>query len=128
MRSPDGSASYRTTRLFQRYLDGTVVKFTATTPDIGASAEGYFYWDREAGRVAVFVINSRGIFQRGHASLEDGVITIRGTITFPDRTFEFRNTFELTADGRLVDRWFQNAFGPWRPGHVVELSAPPRAR
>jgi hypothetical protein len=126
LRSPDGRASYRTTALFQRHFEGTVVKLTTATPEIGASAEGFFYWDREAGRVAVFLINSGGIFQRGYAALEDGVVTVRGTITFPERTFEFRNTFELTADGRLVDRWFQNAFGDWRPGHVVELTAAPR--
>jgi hypothetical protein len=23
----------------------------------------------------------------------------------------------------MVDKWFQNAFGPWRPGHVVNFKA-----
>jgi hypothetical protein len=22
----------------------------------------------------------------------------------------------------MIDRWFQNAFGPWRPGHVIEFA------
>lgn len=126
LRSPDGRTSNRTTLLFQSHFGGTAVKLTTATPDLGASAEGFFYWDREAGRVAVFLLNGQGIFQRGYAALEGGVITIWGTITFPDRTFEFHNTFELTAADRMVDRWFQNAFGDWRPGHVVELTASPR--
>lgn len=54
---------------------------------------------------------------------EQGVLTIQGTISFPERSFEYRNTFDVTPEGKLIDRWFQNAFGPWRPGHVVELTA-----
>jgi len=125
MTAPDGSAQWRTTRRFERMWDGSVVKFTSATPDVGSAAEGYLYWDREAGRVAVLVVNGRGVYQRGSAALEDGIVSIRGVISFPERSFEFRNTFDLRPDGRLVDRWFQNAFGSWRPGHVVELTAAP---
>jgi hypothetical protein len=50
---------------------------------------------------------------------------IAGQISFPERTFEFRNTFEFAAGGKMTDRWFQNAFGSWRAGHVIELTAEP---
>jgi hypothetical protein len=54
--------------------------------------------------------------------MEEGLVTMEGTIAFPDRRFDFKNTFEVRADGVLVDRWYQNAFGGWRPGHVIEYS------
>jgi len=58
----------------------------------------------------------------GYVVFEQGVLTVQGVITFPDRTFEYGNTFEFTLEGKMIDRWFQNAFGPWRPGHVIEFA------
>ncbi len=120
MTSPDGQQSFAIERTFQILFDGPVVKFS-TTAEVGSPSEGYYYWDREAKQVAVFILNARGVLQRGTVSVRDGVITVEGRIVFPDRAFDYRNTFELRPDGTLVDRWFQNAFGDWRPGHVVEL-------
>lgn len=120
MTSPDGKQSFAIERTFQVLWDGSVVRFS-TTAEIGSPSEGYYYWDREAKQVAVFILNTRGVLQRGTVSRRDGVITVEGRIVFPDRAFDYRNTFELRPDGTLVDRWFQNAFGDWRPGHVVEL-------
>jgi hypothetical protein len=48
-------------------------------------------------------------------------VTVQGKVVFPDRTFDYKNTFEFMPDGKMIDRWFQNAFGPWQPGHVVEF-------
>lgn len=121
LKAPDGSASWKTTREFRALWDGTVIKYTSSTSEINSFAEGYFYWDRTEQKIAVLIVNNKGIYQKGFVTLEDSVITIKGTIAFPERTFEFKNTFEITADGKMIDRWFQNAFGSWRPGHVVEL-------
>lgn len=123
MLSPDGSRRLKTSRRFQVALDGTVVRFFSGTPEIGSSSEGYLYWDRQAKAVAVFVVSSRGVSQSGTVTAEGNVITLQGKISFPERAFDYRNTFEVRPDGTVVDRWFQNAFGPWRPGHVVELTA-----
>ncbi len=121
LKAPDGSASWKTNREFKALWDGTVIKYTSSTSEINSFAEGYFYWDRTEQKIAVLIVNNKGIYQKGFVTLEDSVITIKGTIAFPERTFEYKNTFEFTTDGKMIDRWFQNAFGPWRPGHVVEL-------
>jgi rhodanese-related sulfurtransferase len=121
MKSPDGSRTFKTDRNFQAIRDGSAVRYTASIPEIDSFSEGYFYWDREAQKVAVLVLSSRGVVERGTVSIENGVLTIQGTMAFPERTFDFKNTFEFTADGKMIDRWFQNASGPWQPGHVVEF-------
>lgn len=64
-------------------------------------------------------INSRGGSDRGVVTLEDGKITVSGQATVNGKTHDFRNTFEVSADGTLTDRWFQNRTGSWQPGHVV---------
>jgi hypothetical protein len=123
LKSPDGKNSWKTFRQFTVLWDGTAVRYNSSTPRIASYAEGYFYWDREAGKISLFMVNSRGVIIRGIVSPGDGVIAIEGRITFPERSFEFRNTFEFSGEGRITDRWFQNAFGPWMPGHVINLMA-----
>jgi len=121
MKAPDGSRMFKTDRNFQVVWDGSVVKYTSSIPEIDSFSEGYFYWDRKAQKLAAFILSSRGVVQHGTVSVENGVVTVQGTMVFPEQTFDYKNTFEFTPDGKMIDRWFQNAFGPWRPGHVIEF-------
>jgi hypothetical protein len=34
---------------------------------------------------------------------------------------EFRNVFEITSDGRLLDKYFRLDKGQWLPGHTKEF-------
>lgn len=120
MTSPDGQRTFAVERTFQPMWDGAVIKFSSSA-EIGSPSEGYFYWDREANKLAVLIVSASGVCQTGTVSAKGDVITIEGRISFPDRSFDYRNTWEIKADGTVIDRWFQNAFGDWRPGHVVEL-------
>jgi len=122
LKSPDGSASYKTSHAFTLIGDGSVVKYTGIVLGLNSISEGYFYWDRDEKKVALFIISGNGVYRNGFVSIEEGLITVKGVINFPERKFDYKNTFEMTADGKMIDRWFQNAFGPWQPGHVVELA------
>jgi len=123
LKSPDGNKSWETIYNYVPLWDGTVVKFTGSTPGRDANSEGYFYWDRDEQKIAVLVVNNKGIYNRGFITVEEGVLTIQGQISFPERTFNFKNTFEFTPDGKMIDRWFQNAFGSWMAGHVIEFTS-----
>jgi hypothetical protein len=121
IRAPADGKMIPTEQSYRILGDGSVVKMTTSAPALGAWTEGYFYWDREAGAIATFAIDERGIHTRGTVAMVDSVLTVTGRISFPERSFDFRNTFEFPTKGRMIDRWFQNAFGDWRAGHVVEL-------
>lgn len=121
IRSPDGSRTFKTEVNFQAIWDGSVVRYTASIPEIDSFSEGHFFWDRETQKIAVLILSSRDAVERGTVSVEKDVLAIQGTIAFPKQTFDFRNTFEFTADGKMIDRWFQNASGAWQPGHVIEF-------
>ncbi len=121
MKAPDGSRTFKTDQIFRVVWDGSVVRYTGSIPEIESFSEGHFFWDREAQKVAVVVFSTRGVVRRGAVSMENGVVTVQGKIVFPDRTFDYKNTFEFTPDGKMIDRWFQNASGSWQPGHVVEF-------
>ena len=123
LKSPDGSQAWQTIHQFTPLWDGTIVKLSEITHERDATSEGYFYWDREEQKIAILVVNQKGIYKKGFVTEEDGIITINGKISFPERTFDFKNTFEFTVNGKMIDRWFQNAFGSWIAGHVIEFKA-----
>ena len=102
--------------------NGKAIKQTTEVKILQSVTEAYFYWDSDKQEIGVFSITSNGNFYHGHVIEDDGKILIYGYITFPDTKLEFRNTFELTEDGKLLDKWFTFRGGEWTPGHVFELS------
>jgi len=101
--------------------DGKVIHYTRSLPDFPFFSEGYIYWDSNEQKVCLMGIDSRGNADRGIVTLEKGTITVSGRMTMDGKTYDYRNTFEFGADGKLIDRWFDNMTGSWRPGHVVEF-------
>lgn len=97
--------------------DGKAVKRTETFAALNATAEYFYYWDFEKQEIGVFGLHNNGNFVHGHAKEEDGIVLIYGYGTFPDRKLEFRNTYELTEDGRYLDKYYRFEEGEWKPGH-----------
>jgi len=116
---PDGKRTFPITQTYESLWNGKVVHYTRALPDFPFFLEGYIYWDANEQKVCLWNINSRGGSDRGVVTLEDGKIVVSGQATINGKTYDFRNTFEVGADGTLTDRWFQNRTGSWQPGHVV---------
>ena len=120
-KSLDGKTSTKITLKYEVFWNGNVIKFSRTNPDLKFFSEGYIYWDENEKKVFLFSISNNGGPTKGDVSFEEGKIAVKGMAIIRDKKFEYKNTFEFSPDGKMVDRWFQNAFGPWRPGHVVEF-------
>ena len=103
--------------------NGKAVQQTTNVKFLNSVTEAYFYWDFHKQEIGVFSITSNGNFFQAHVSGDGGKILIYGDITFPDKKLKFRNTFELTEEGKLLDKWFTLQDGQWKPGHTFELSA-----
>jgi hypothetical protein len=112
-----------------------VIRLTETNKDLGTSGEGFIFWDDASGSIRLFFVEGSGVFLDGTVSVAQKVITVRGTMSWPARPpdpdvkqrYDFRNTLELLSETSMRDSWFQNAFGPWRPGHVIDFEAESRA-
>jgi len=76
-----------------------------------------FYWDFDRQEIAVFGIHNNGNFVHGHVREEDGKILVYGHGTFPNLKLEFRNTYELSEDGKFTNRYFRYEDGKWKQGH-----------
>jgi len=129
--APDGSASFATECRFESVWEGRAIRLSRSTPALDSFEEGWIYWDDVAKKPAFFSIQSRGVVTLGFVTVEDRRFTFEGQMTWPTpppnpairQRYEIRNTLELTTATAMTDRWFQNAFGPWQPGHVIAFEA-----
>jgi len=128
LKSPDGSREFKVIRKYESILDGKVIKSIKENEELKNYGEGYFYWDDLKKKIAFFFIENSRVFLIGEVTIKENMIIINGKLTWPEKqrppvnqSFEFKNTFELTEDGKMIDRWFHNAFGQWRSGHVIEF-------
>jgi len=128
LKSPDGSEKFRVIRTFEILQKGRIIKCTKTNVDRGNYGEGFFFWDDQHKKIAFFFVEDNGVFNKGFVETDSNLIKIKGTMTWPRKpnpqvrqTFNFRNTFDINEDGTLTDSWFQDAFGGWRPGHVISF-------
>jgi hypothetical protein len=131
MKAPDGSAEWEVLLRYEAVWGGRVVKYARMAPAQNSSEEGFLYWDDIAKKIAIFAVHSSAVFSTGFVSAEKNGLTFEGRMTWPaappnpgvKQSYDFKNTFEFLSATELVDKWFQNAFGPWRPGHVISFQA-----
>jgi len=102
--------------------DGKAVRQVTRIVKINFFTETYYYWDYDKQEIGMFSLSSNGNFLQGHVKEENGKICMYGIAAYPEAKIMFRNTFELTEDGKLIDRWFTFRDGEWKPGHMFELS------
>ena len=130
MKAPDGSPEREVICEYRALWNGKAVRSTRTIKFLQSFEEGTLYWDDRAKKIAFFTIHSTGVFSSGFLTLDKGTMTYEGKMTWPSplereakQSFDFRNTFELVTESEMVDKWYQNAFGPWTPGHVISFKA-----
>lgn len=132
MKSVDGSPDWEVVCRFESVWTGKAVKYYRSAPaQKNEEEETFLYWDDIAGKIAFFSIHSGGTFRTGYVTAEGDTLTFEGRMTWPspppdprvNQAYDFRNTFTFTSGEEMIDRWFQNAFGPWRPGHEIVFKA-----
>ena len=131
MKAHDGAPDREVVCRFEAVGTGLLVKYDRRSTGRSDFEEGYFYWDDIAKKIALFSVHSGGSFRTGYVTSENGVLKMEGRMAWPSappnpqvkQAYEFRNTFSFSSADEMTDRWFQNAFGPWRPGHEIVFKA-----
>lgn len=131
MKALDGGPDIEIVLRFEAVGAGLLVKYERKSTSRGGLTEGFFYWDDLAKKIACFSVHSGGSFRTGSVKAESGVLTIEGRMAWPSApqdpqvkpAYDFRDTFSFASESKMTDRWFQNAFGPWRPGHEIVFEA-----
>jgi hypothetical protein len=108
-------------RRFEIIEDGKAIKRISTLNVIHATSVYLYYWDFNKQEIGVFGIHNNGNFVHGHVKKEADKILIYGFGTFPDKKLEFRNTYELTNDGKFLDKYYRFEDNEWKSGHEWEF-------
>lgn len=100
---------------------GKAIKYKSNLEKVNFHSESFFYWDHDKQQIGMFSISNRNNFTHGYVKEENGKILMYGFTTFPDKKIEFKNYFEFTEDGNLLDKFFRFEDGEWKAGHSREL-------
>lgn len=118
----DGSGYLDIVREYKVILDGKAIRISNYCHELDNYSEGFIYWDTAEKKIRLTTINNKGTSQNAYVSEEDGRILFHGTIGFTSRSLEFKNYFEFSDEGKMIDRWFRYEDDEWKAGHTVELT------
>lgn len=104
---------------WEAVLNGAVIKSTKEVTTLNFRMETLYFWDWEKEEISFLQLTTRGIFSRGTVAVAEGKVTLSGRNIRPQSVSEFKQTFEIQADGTLHDYFYQRAGGEWELGHRI---------
>jgi hypothetical protein len=116
-KDPSGRQTLHLVCRYDPMHNGKILKFYQECRELNSQTDGYYYYDPDNKEIAFLQLTNNGNFAVGNVKAEGGKILEYGHVTFPNEKLEFRNTYELTANGELVDQFFSFENGEWRAGH-----------
>ena len=116
-KDPSGRQTLHLVCRYEPMHEGKVLRFYQECKELNSQTDGYYYYDPDKKEIAFLQLTNNGNFAVGNVKAEGGKILEYGHITFPNEKFEFRNIYELTANGELTDQFHSFENGEWRAGH-----------
>jgi hypothetical protein len=116
-KDPSGRQTLHLVCRYDPMHDGKILRFYQECRELNSQTDGYYYYDPDKKEIAFLQLTNNGNFAVGNVKAEGGKILEYGHVTFPNEKIEFRNTYELTANGELADQFFSFENGEWRAGH-----------
>jgi len=110
------------TKRIEPILGAMALRERTEAPALDYSDETIFYWDPEKEEIALFKVTSRGHVIRGTVRVESGLVVLEGEAVRPDGTARYRRTFDLKADGTLVDLYYNLEGQEWIEAHHIEYT------
>jgi len=116
-KDPTGQMTLHNLLKFEPIHNGKVLRIYMECPELKFQSDGFYYYDPDKKEIAFLNLGSNGNFSAGNVKVEEGKILHYGYVTFSDYKLEFRNTYEITREGQLLDKWFSFEDKEWKAGH-----------
>jgi hypothetical protein len=116
-KDPSGRMTLHFLLRWESMHDGKILRHYGECSELKIQTDGYFYYDSDKKEIAYLWLTSNGNITVGNVKGEAGKLLLYGFVIFPDRKLEFRNTFEMTPVGKIVDQYFRFEDGEWKAGH-----------
>jgi hypothetical protein len=106
---------------YEAMVEGMAVRYTRVAKDADYNAEMFFYWDPSDKIVRFLMFDNKGNVAKGTVDAKGSRFVLNGESHRSDRIVEYKNVFEVLADGRLRDTYTPVNLGPEAHGHVQEF-------
>jgi hypothetical protein len=100
-------------------LNGSGVRSTKEVTALNFRMETLYFWDWEKETIAFLRLSNRRIFSRGTVEFAENKVTLVGRGVLSNSVSEFKQTFEIQADGTLDDHFYRKDDGEWVRGHRI---------
>ena len=117
MKDPSRQKTLHLTSTYEVMHGGKILKYHQECKELNVQTDGYFYYDPDKKEIAYLTLKSNGNITIGKVKEENGNLLLYGHVIFSDRKLEFRNTYEITTKGEIIDKYFRFERGEWRAGH-----------
>lgn len=108
---------------WESLLDGKVIRQAKKAPEVNFEMETWLFVDQPGHRNAFIQISNRGTVSKGEFAMKDGKLWLEG------KTFEgekmirhFRQSYEISDSGELVDCFYRFTNDKWTKGHEIHYS------
>lgn len=118
MTDPSGQKTLHLSQYYEPMYSGKVLKSYRECKELNYQSNGFIYYNPDTKEIEELQLSSNGNMSKGNVKEEDGKLLFYGYTIFPDSKREFRNTYEITPDGKIIDKYFSIDNGKWKAGHA----------
>ncbi len=101
-------------------LNSKGAKETKSVPEVGFEMETYFYYDWEKNQISFLSLINKEMNSNGKVVAEGPKIILEGKTFYSGGSSEFKKTFEVNEDGKLIDEFYRKKGDGWIRGHLIE--------
>lgn len=117
MTDPSGQKTLHLSQYYEPMYGGKVLKSYRECKELNYQSSGFIYFNPDTREIEELQLSSNGNMFKGNVKEEDGKLLFYGYTIFADSKREFRNTYEITPDGKIIDEYFSGDNGKWKAGH-----------
>ena len=101
-------------------LDGKLVRQVKMAPEVNFEMETWLFVDQPGHRNTFTQISNRGTISKGEFTMKDGQLWLEGKTFEGDKMIRhFRQSFEISDSGKLVDCFYRFTNDKWTKGHEI---------
>ena len=105
---------------FSFLLQNKAVKEIKKVPEVNFNMETYYYWDWKEKQISFLSLINKDMISKGTVTQSNGKITLVGQTYFEGGIADFRKTFHINEDGKLIDCFYRKKKTGWVQGHLIE--------
>ena len=109
---------------WESLIEGKVIRQSKEAPEVDFKMETWLFVDQPGYQKTFIQISNRGTVSKGEFAMRDGKLWLEGKTYEGDKMIRrFRQSFEISDSGELVDCFYRFTNDKWTKGHEIHYSS-----